>query len=314
MKEIAYERPPLEKSPDVTAKASLPSKGSTLAPTLRTFQGDATKETTKTTKLAMMMAERTRREERGLSRVQTEESGHNLGRTIFLLLLVLAFGIGVGIYALIGAPTSTPSLSGTKGSTKEKEAASSDASIAIGHSSREEILSNVSDIFAQTKLAQGDVRIVKIVTNDTADNTAQDATASAVLRTLGVKAPPETLLRSLADTQIYGIYSATELVGFFKLRSRSYPETFAGMLKWEEDMGGALTLALNPKMKKSDADAFNGRAFRDERIAGIPTRVLSDPDGETSIVYAFPDKKTLLIAGDRETLRMLIETMQEESK
>lgn len=314
MKEIAYERPLPEKSPDVTAKASLPSKGSPLAPTLRTLEGDAMEETTKTTALAMMMAERARREERGLQRVPTEESRHNLGRMIFLLLLVLAFGIGVGMYALIGVPIFTLPLNGTKGSTEEKEAVQNDASIAIGHSSRLEILANISGIFAQTTLARGDMRIVKLITNDTDGNAAQEITASAVLRTFGGKAPPEALLRSLADTHVYGIYSAMELVGFFKFRSRSYPETFAGMLKWEKDMGDALTPLLNPKMKKSDVDALNGRVFEDERIAGTPARVLSDPDGIVSIVYAFPDKKTLFIAGGRDALRALIEQSRGENK
>lgn len=312
MKDITYEGPPLDEGQDGATKIPLRSKGSSLVPVLRTFQTDAQEEALKTTKLSLVMAERARKEEQGLSRTETDEPSHHLGRTIFLLLLVLAFGIGVGLYALIGNSLFRSSPSNTQGLPERKIIAQDGASLAINQSSREQILTSVADLFAQTTLAQGETRMIYFTATDATGENVY-ATTSAFLRKLG-KAPSESFLRSLDTQMVYGVYSVGELVGFFEFHTRSYPETFAGMLAWESVMGDDLILLLNPKMKKSDIALLRGRAFKDERIAGVPARVLSNPDNVASIAYAFPDRSTLIIAGGRDTLRTLIERSRKESK
>lgn len=317
MKDITYEGPPMEGVQNETIKVPVRSKGSPLIPTLRTFQADVREEVQKTTKLDMLMAERARKEAAGLPRVSEEVPEHHLGHLILLLFLVLAFGIGVGIYAIIGSSIfhSSPLIPGTKGSPAQVEIMESSASISIDQSSREQILTNISDLFAKTTLAHGDVKIIKFTTSAASGNTTVAGTTSVLLGKLGGRDIPENLPHSLDATPTYGIYFAENLVGFFKFRSRSYPETFAGMLRWEPTMGDALILTLNPKTKKSDIALLRERPFKDENIAGVPARTLSDPDGVASIAYAFlPDQKTLIIAGGRETLRALIERSRMEGK
>jgi hypothetical protein len=310
MKDIAYEGPPIEQRQNEATTIPVQGKGSLTVPMLRTFQTDATEESMKTTKLAVLMAEREQREKEGLPRTHEEAPPPHLGRTIFLLLLVLAFGIGVGMYALIGTSRTFPFLSKTKDLPPKERPMEQVASITIDHVSREQLLTNIANFFGGATLADGDTQIVKFTASEDGDA----ATTSAVLSMLGVTSPPEDLLRSLDTSLVYGIYSSKELVGFFELRSRSYPETFAEMLNWEPAIGDALLPALNPEMKKSNIDVLRGRAFKDERVAGVHARVLSDPDGVVSIAYAFPDTKMLIIAGDREALRALIERTRSGGK
>jgi hypothetical protein len=262
-------------------------------------------EALKTTKLAVLMAERARNEARGLARVPERESDqhdHHLGRIIFMLFLVLAFGIGVGLYALIGPATAKIPI----GEIKKVEPIQSATTIAVGNSSPEELRGAIAALFNTTTLPEGGERRVEFTTTD-AGGKVVAAPTTAVLSALGTTAPPQALLSSLDTTLTYGIYSTGALVGFFKLHSRSYPETFGGMLKWEPAMAGALIPFLNPNMKKSDATLIRGRSFKDERVGGTNARVLSDPDGVVAIAYAFPDQETLIIAGGREALKELIE-------
>lgn len=260
------------------------------------------------------MAERARRETQGLSRttIPEEEAGTHLGRTIFLLLLVLAFGIGVGMYALIGT-SPAPSSSDVPNSLEKERGAENGPSIAIDHSSREEILAAIATLFNKTTLARGEIQLITFTANNGA-RSAILATTSAVFTALTVPPPPQELLYSLNTELSYGVFSDGDITGFFKLRTRSYPDTFAGMLNWEKVMANSLILALNPNTKTSDIALLRGRAFRDERIAGINARVLSDPDGVAMIAYAFHDKKTLIIAGGREALRALIEQSRTAAK
>ena len=87
------------------------------------------------------------------------------------------------------------------------------------------------------------------------------------------------------------------------------------MLRLEKTMSSDLIPMLKPAMKKSDVLLLRGRAWNDERIEGVSARVLSDPDGVSSLAYAFlPDRKTLIITGGRDVLRALIAQAQDTSK
>jgi len=243
----------------------------------------------------------------GMKDTAPEEPTH-LGHIIFLLALALAFGIGVGAYALIGA--TLPTLF----SSKKGQGVEAEIIIVVDRSSRKEVLANIRDVFEKTKIEKGDIRVVKFITRDERDHTENAVTTGVLLSTLGTKSPPKDLLRSLNDSVTYGILTSGDLAGYLKLESRSYPETFAGMLAWESHMAKDLIPALDPKIKQSDIAALNEGGFKDEQIAETPARVLSDPIGRSMLAYAFLDQQTLLIASGRETLRMLIEITHFEAR
>ena len=319
MKEVEYDGPPMD---GVRYESSERSKGSPAAPTIRTFRNDVNEEVGKTTRLGILMAQRARSEAAGRSRIPEEDNGHiehHFGRIIFLLLLILAFGIGVGMYALIGGRTSTPALSEITEEGKTQTKQRDGGTIAIGHSSREQILTAILDMFHAATLARGETKLITLTTTDRAGE-AVAATTSALFSALNMTVQSETgnLVRSLESTVAYGLAlddASGGITGFLELRSRSYAETFAGMLRLEKTMASDLIPMLKPTMKKSDVLLLRGRAWNDERIEGVSARVLSDPDGVSSLAYAFlPDRKTLIITGGRDVLRALIAQAQDTSK
>ena len=317
MKDIPFESHLFEKKERPEAPM-IPEQnnGTSGAPALSTFHTDIATLVEKRgiTKTQVVLAEIARRDKQGGVQSAEGEKPTRLGHIIFLLALVLAFGIGVGVYALIGVTIPIPFLSEKKQADEQQPDKTVEAVIAINHSSRLEVLINIRDIFEKTNLATGDVRIITFITRDERDHTENEVTADALLSLLGTKPPPQDLLRSLDATITYGIHSNGKLVGYIKLRSRFHPETFAGMLAWEPRMAEDLITVFDPEVKQSAITALRGRSFKDEQIAGTPARVLSDPDGVSLLAYAFPDQKTLFIAGGKETLRILLEAMHTDDK
>lgn len=234
------------------------------------------------------------------------EKGRYLGRIIFFLVLVLTFGIGVGAYTLVGATISIPFLS-EKNPTGKKIVFENAGSVALAHSSYRQTILDLGNVFGKISLKKGEVSTVTFTEDPENSGASLVARTRVLLLALSAGAPPEEFLHSLDEPSTYGIYSTPNFVGFLKLHTRSYSETFAGMLDWEKTLGDDLAVALNPNMKGGESDALHGRMFHDERIAETNARVLNDPDGRSVVAYAFPDQDTLIIAGSKEALGGLIE-------
>ena len=156
MKEISYDSSRFDKENEEQSKKKPQSRGSSKAPSVRTFRADVEGmiQEKGVTKNEITMAEAARRESRGESRFPVEEEGSHLGRIIFILLLVLAFGIGTGMYALLGTKVSLPffSVATTTPPTTD------DVSITIYNSPREQILADISLSFGKTALPGGGER------------------------------------------------------------------------------------------------------------------------------------------------------------
>ncbi|MDO8520657.1 MAG: hypothetical protein Q7S52_00915 [bacterium] len=315
MKEINFGPHTFEEAVE-NAQRVEPDEHSFGAPLVRTFKADVADLLTqeKTTKLDIIMAEKARRTEREKVTLEEERPGSHLGKTIFILGLLFAFGIGIGAYTLIGATIPIPFLSKKAPAGEAIPAAQEEGGIIITGSPREQLLVDIAAAFRETTGVGGNIRVVKFMTSDASGKIHTEATTGELLSALGVSAPPQDLLRSLDKQPAFGIYGVENLSGFLQLRSRSYPETFASMLLWEPKMAEDLILALRPDVKRSDVTLLRGREFKDERIAGVNARVLSDPGGTSLLAHAFLDQQTLVIAGGRETLRALIEKFQTETK
>ena len=253
-------------------------------------------------------------------RVLEESEGASLGSTIFLLSLILAFGIGVGAYALVGAvipvalfspdKTTENSLTGAVVNAPAKEET---GVIVLGNASREEILAELRTVFNGTTNAGGGIRAVRFTAAD-GRGVENDATTGTLLNALNARAPQKDFLRSLDTAPPFGILKTGNLSGFLRLRTRSYPETFAGMLLWETEMAGDLLPSLRPDIKRSDIGLLNGRPFVDERVLGLNARVLNNPDGTPALAYAFLDEEILVIAGGREALWVLLAKFRAETE
>lgn len=301
MKEIAYDGPAFDQEEnDWRKKSKERSKGSVKAPTMRTFRADVEEmiEEKAPTKTQVIMAEANRRESRGESRVLHEEESH-LGRIIFILVLVLAFGTGIAMYALVGTK-----MLDTTPTTPELPLSMKPLEITLTNSPREQVMADLSIAFAKTSLATGGIREVKFLIVDASGS--RSASTSELLRAISASPPPDGLLRSLGDESEYGIHALTSLTGYFYFRSRSYPNTFAGMLEWETNIARDLIPPFNPLYARKNILNLTGRAFKDERIGGRDSRILRDIDGKALIAYTFIDKKYLLITSTDLALASLL--------
>lgn len=307
MKEVEYDRPVIKEENSEHAR----SKGSAKAPTVRTFRTDVQEliQEKGTTKTQIIIAEEARRERRGESRLLQEEDDSHFGRIIFLLTLILAFVLGIGAYVLLGTKTSFPFTS-QKPTEEVKPITTDVAHVLISDSPREQILADLSIAFGKTSLPQGGTREISFDIKGSNGGTRR-ATTAELMSALSLQPPPDGLLRSLSDTPYYGIYSKDKLTGYLQISSRSYPNTFSGMLEWEPKMFKDLTPVLDPWYNRKNIDSLSDREFKDERIGTIDARVLRDQEGNTVIAYAFANKQTLIISDSTDTLLTLVTKLEQ---
>lgn len=299
MKEISYDSSRFDKENEERSKKQPQSRGSSRAPSVRTFRADVEgmMQEKGVTKNAITMAEAARRESRGESRFPVEEEASHLGRTIFILLLVLAFGIGTGIYALIGTKISIPffSVATTTPVTTD------DVAINIYNSPPEQILADISLSFGKTALPTGSERTVNFIMKNS-DGDTVPATLQQFLKATNAAQASIPLPTFVDPEMTYRIHSGTALTGVITLTMRSYPDAFATLLEWEPYMAHDLVPVLNPWYARKDVKSLEGRMFHDEQIGTINARILSDVLGNSLVAYAIVDKKTLYIAGNRDSL------------
>lgn len=84
--------------------------------------------------------------------------------------------------------------------------------------------------------------------------------------------------------------------------SRYYANTFASALEWESTMGNDLIPVVNAWYDRAYVKETSKRHFKDERVGSFDIRALTDATGNIVLAYGFLNKKTLVIAGNREAL------------
>ncbi len=302
MKEIHYEGPPAEKESEEWEKKK---KVLGKLATVRTFRADVQEliQEKKVTKTSIALAEAGRREARGETRFPSESDDTHLGRIIFILVLVLAFGLGVGGYALFN--THLSSLLGKQSSTSTPTATTEDLRVNLANSPREQALADISIAFGKTYLPTGERRTIIFLTTDEQQGEHR-VTPIEFFSALQEIPAPEALTISLDSTLTYQVYSSSTLSGIIVLRSRAYANTFAALLEWEPRMANQFIPILNPLYSKKRIKELRNRPFKDGQILGVAVRELSDLDGISVLAYGFIDKKTLIIAGTTDALRAMI--------
>ncbi len=301
MKEIEFDVTAFEKKESEIEKKDKPVSK---VPTVRTFRNDVQdlmKEKT-VSRSSVAMAEAARREARGETRFPVQEDESHLGRMIFILFLVLAFGLGVGAYALIGMRFSFGGQSAT--STPKLDPTVSDISITLTNSPREQVLADISIAFSKTSLPTGGSRSLVFLISK--KNGEQNATLSQFFEAVTQESIPDGLTSSLADNFTYHVFSNSTLSGVLMTETRSYPDSFAAMLDFESGMARAIIPALDPWYDRKSIPRLDGRRFKDVRIGTYDARVLYDLDGAPLLSYTFVNKKTLIIAGAADTLTEIL--------
>ena len=121
---------------------------------------------------------------------------------------------------------------------------------------------------------------------------------------LGARIPP-ILLRSLSDKFMLGIHSFNGNQPFIILKTDFYENAFLGLLKWEREMPEDILPLFGVKLTNENRYLLT-KEFQDATIKNIDARILSDESGKTVIVYATPNRETIVITTGEDTLKEII--------
>lgn len=125
---------------------------------------------------------------------------------------------------------------------------------------------------------------------------------------------PKPLLRSFESKFMLGIHAFDGNQPFFILKTKSFDNTFAGMLNWEETMSSDLTPLFGPFINKSLIALEEGRAiptigtavFTDTIIKSRDARVLLNAQGKIALLYSFIDKETVILTTNEHTFNEIV--------
>lgn len=126
--------------------------------------------------------------------------------------------------------------------------------------------------------------------------------------------PPGEFLRSLKDE--FALGSIAGRARFMILRTDYYAGAVAGLLKWEKTMEADLRELLDLSLPESTSGMSSTTpsmvkryTFADLVIDNHDARVLKDGNGNTILVYMFPNNETILITGNLNGARIVAEKL-----
>ncbi len=105
---------------------------------------------------------------------------------------------------------------------------------------------------------------------------------------------PGLLTRSLGSKYMLGVYSFNTNEPFIILTTQNYPQTYAGMLDWEQSMIRNLGGIFNFSLYASTTPL----AFQDEEIRNKDVRILKNENQKTVLLYSFLDRNTFIITSN----------------
>ena len=117
---------------------------------------------------------------------------------------------------------------------------------------------------------------------------------------------PNMLTRSLGEKFMLGVYSSqtNKNTPFLILTTGSYPQTFAGMIKWEQSM-----LSDINNLFGIETTTQTNNIFEDRIINGKDVRILTDMDGNILILYSLIDKNTVIVTTNTETFSVILQKL-----
>lgn len=126
---------------------------------------------------------------------------------------------------------------------------------------------------------------------------------------------PDILLRSLSPEYMFGIHSWNGNQLFIILKTDSYENAFAGMLSWEKNIAGDLSILfprnIPPLMEEGTTTTEQilsyKKDFEDVLVKNKDTRALRDESGNIFLIYSMTDKETIIITSNTDTLSELFD-------
>lgn len=277
-------------------------------PIVRTYQSDvaiALKEK-KGSVVRIAAAEEKRRQEQGGVAVPDMEPVLKKKRLLIAAISLAAVGIGVLVFLfftqkqkeITPAETATPSAPSIIFVNSQKE-------MPIDGKDRDAL---VADVSKEIRGANVRLDFIEQFFFTKTEGAVKTIVSAGDFFSLAFEHIPPTLLRSFEKEYILGVHSFNGNTPFLLARLNFFENTFSGMLKWEKFMADDVL----PFFGKTDAlKALGGKGhFEDFLFINQDTRVLRNQAGDIVLMYAFPDRDTLVITTDTDTFKEIIDRLK----
>ncbi len=135
----------------------------------------------------------------------------------------------------------------------------------------------------------------------------QEATTAAPITSIFLDTEiPDSLLRSLSNEYMIGVFTGSTKSPFIILKSTSFPITFAGMLEWESEMIDDLLPLIQVAHSEETGVGTTTNSFQDSVLVNVDVRVARNSNGKIILAYAFPNKETVAISTGEDSLRHIL--------
>ena len=226
------------------------------------------------------------------------ERGQKVLISASIALVLIATGI-IFYVALVGAPRITDTTLPGKISRESIVHADSERALDIGGLPKVNILSQIRGVVLDTAVAPG--KVTSVIFTDGQGDSLVEFHAADFISALSL-ATPSGFGKSLDAPFMFGVHnSGGANHSFLIFKSRSYETTFDALLSWEPKMAELLyPLGADTKLAGEET-------WQDVVIKTISSRALISRGGHINLVYAFLDKRTLLITTDTDTFALVVE-------
>jgi hypothetical protein len=281
-------------APATTVPTATTPPGTTPPPmrVIKTFRSDAV-EATKTKQMSVAkiaIAESEQRRERGEDIEVQPKRKSRIGSLIAVILVIIgAISIPTVLYILNQKTKEVPV-------NIEKTVVPFDHqdTLTLNNATREDFTNALDEIQTKISTASG-IGYIKVLEKiqDVDKNTITQSIDPYVFAGLIGPNIPSALARSF-DSYMFGMDSSKP---FIILRTSSYQQTFAGMLRWETKM----IIDLSPVLNLS-ADTL-GHSLTDQVVINKDVRAVTALDGTIIFLYGFLDNQTLVITTNPQTFQ-----------
>ena len=283
-------------------------------PSIRTYEGDVAKamkdKNASASKIALAEQKRRLDAEKLGKTPQEYIAKKETRRTwpLFLAILLVFLGVGVVAYSLLLRPESDMS---TIERLPDPIIFSNEESEIDTTTLRDrEVVKALSEARTSYNGTLGSIENIYLTVGD--DASKRLLTSSELLRRLGTRAS-DALIRNLAPEMMYGVHAFDGNEAFFIFKIENFEIVFAQMLSWERDIYSDLGNIFYDDPER----ALIGTSTTTESLGNVPrfsdlviknrdSRLLRNNDGDIILLYAFPDRESLIISTNQATFNEIL--------
>ncbi len=290
-----------------TSGATAGKKPSSLMKTVRTYQGDVAGvlKNQKTSLTKMVMAEKGRKERKGVVKTQKKEDVKTKKLTIAIGVILTTTLIATGTYFVLNNINSTPKTI-TELKIPTIIFSNYQREVFLKNLKKKTIVNTIKTEEPNISIPLGSIMQLYLTKEDSdkeyvvekIDGYKLLITTSVFLNSLQTKAS-DSLTRALETNFIFGYHSSLGNNPFLLFKVKSYENVYAGMLDWEKYIYNDL---INIFKKENSILEEGVGDFKDIVVANKDVRALLNKEGKIDFAYSFPDKNTLIIVNNKTTM------------